>query len=144
MGRIKLAFPEPVLFTTELSIQISDINYGGHVGNDRYLTLLQEVRYRWFQHMKYDNEMSLGENTGIIVADAAVQYMAEMFYGDVLTADLSVGDVTHLGMDIFYRLTRASDSKVCCIAKTGVVCFNYETRKMTPMPESFKDKLRSG
>ena len=143
MGRIKLEFPEPVLFTTELSIQISDINYGGHVGNDRYLTLVQEVRYRWFQHMKYENEMSLGENTGIIVADAAVQYMAEMFYGDIVTAELSVGDVTHLGMDIFYRLTRTSDSKVCCIAKTGVVCFNYETRTVTPMPDSFKEKLRS-
>ena len=97
MGRIRLEFPEPVIYSTELSVQINDINYGGHVGNDRYLTLVQEVRYRWLRALKYEDEMSLAEDTGIIVADAAVQYVAELFYGNKIMAELSVADVSKSG-----------------------------------------------
>ena len=46
MGRLKLDFPEPVIFATELEVRADSINYGGHVGNDRFLSLAQEGKLR--------------------------------------------------------------------------------------------------
>jgi len=34
MQRIKIDLPEFFSFTTPIKIRITDLNYGGHVGND--------------------------------------------------------------------------------------------------------------
>ena len=34
-------------FSTQLTVGIGDINYGGHVGNDRFLLFFQEARLRF-------------------------------------------------------------------------------------------------
>ena len=47
MSRIKLALPDRWTFSTELPVRISDINYGGHLGNDAVLALAQEARVRF-------------------------------------------------------------------------------------------------
>ena len=44
MARIKLTLPERFPFTTTIPIRITDLNYGGHVGNDTVLALLHEAR----------------------------------------------------------------------------------------------------
>ncbi len=38
MNRIKLTMPASYSFSTEIAIRITDLNYGGHVGNDSFLT----------------------------------------------------------------------------------------------------------
>ena len=33
MGRVKLELPETFSFSTELTVRVTDLNYGGHLGN---------------------------------------------------------------------------------------------------------------
>ena len=40
MARIKLDMPDNYIFSTELPVRISDINYGGHLSNDAMLSML--------------------------------------------------------------------------------------------------------
>ena len=86
----------------------------------KQLLLIQEARYRWFRSLNFKDEKSIEEDIGIIVADASLQYQAEMFYGDEIKIELSVSDLSHVNFDLFYRLSRLTDHKVCCIAKTGI------------------------
>ena len=44
MSRIKIPLPEKKDFSTEIKLRISDINYGGHMGNDAVLTIVHEAR----------------------------------------------------------------------------------------------------
>jgi acyl-CoA thioesterase FadM len=37
-------------FTTTYTVPIADINYGGHLGNDRPLALFNEARVRLFPY----------------------------------------------------------------------------------------------
>ena len=39
MPRIKIDLPKQFSFTCSIPVRISDVNYGGHVGNDTVLTL---------------------------------------------------------------------------------------------------------
>ena len=41
MARVELDLPDDLAFSTEILLQERDINYAGHLGNDRLLTLLQ-------------------------------------------------------------------------------------------------------
>ena len=47
MTRVKIDLPQTWLFSVDLPVRITDINYGNHLGNDALVGLLQEARVRW-------------------------------------------------------------------------------------------------
>ena len=46
--KIKFKVPSKYHFETKLKIRVSDLNYGGHLGNDSVLSLAHESRVRFF------------------------------------------------------------------------------------------------
>ncbi|RYZ46460.1 MAG: acyl-CoA thioesterase, partial [Chitinophagaceae bacterium] len=102
MARIKLSLPENFTFSTQIPIRITDINYGNHLGNDAVLGILHEARMQFLKAAGY-SELNLG-GVGLIMADVALEFKAEAFYGDVLTAYLVAGEFTKIGFDIYYKL----------------------------------------
>ncbi|HLG31434.1 MAG TPA: thioesterase family protein [Ignavibacteriaceae bacterium] len=141
MPRIKIEIPEKFLFKTEISVRISDINYGGHLGNDSLLSIIHEARVRFLKHLGYSEKEV--EGIGIIMNDAAIQYKAESFYGDELLIEVGVIDFSKIGCDIVYRITNSDNKKEIALAKTGIVFFDYENKKVAPLPEKFKLKIES-
>ena len=79
MARIKIDLPGNFPFITNIEVRITDINYGGHVGNDSILSILQEARVRFFNHYGY-TELNL-EGVGMIMSDVGIEFKAELFYG---------------------------------------------------------------
>jgi len=55
--RIKLELPEIMVFSTEIPVRITDINYGGHLGNDSILSIVQEARVRFLNKYNYSEKM---------------------------------------------------------------------------------------
>jgi acyl-CoA thioester hydrolase len=137
MARIKIELPGEFHFSTNLPIRITDLNYGGHVGNDTILTLVHEARVQFLRHYGYD-ELNMG-GASLIMSDAAIEFKSELFYGDAVTAFVKAGEFSRAGFDLFYKLTR--NNTVVAAAKTGMVCFNYETKKVMAVPEGVKEKL---
>lgn len=144
MSRIKLIFPEPHMFETSLEVRIQDINYGGHVGNDRVLGIMHEVRLQWLNSLGYSSEVGIEDNIGIIVTEAHIQYKSEAFYGNVLQARLSISNLSEVAMDVYYELHNATSGKLSAIGKTLIVFFNYDKRKISNIPEELKNKLPHG
>jgi len=141
MARIKIQFPEPAIFETELSIRMDDINYGGHVGNDRYLTIAQEARLRFFNALGYKNELNIEPDTGIIVTDASLTYQSELFYRDTLMVKIAIANRNKYGFDMYYQLVNTANNKIAATVKTGIISFNYNLRKVVAFPESFYLRL---
>ncbi len=135
--RPKLELPKIFTFSTEMSVRITDINYGGHLGNDKILSLIHEARVRFFNKFGF-TELDV-DGAGTIMVDATIIYKAEAFYGDSITIEVAAGNFHKLGCDFFYRLTNSENGKEVARAKTGLVFFDYEKRKMIPMPEKFKE-----
>jgi YbgC/YbaW family acyl-CoA thioester hydrolase len=139
MARIKIDLPEKFIFKTEIPVRITDINYGGHLGNDSLLSIIHEARMRFLKHLGYSE--SNVEGSGIIMIDSAIQYKSESFYGDELIVEVTVTDFTGIGCDFVYRITNKNTSKEISLAKTGIVFFNYEKRKTVVVPPEFKKKI---
>ena len=138
MARIQIELPEPFHFSTQIPIRITDINYGGHVGNDTVLTLLHEARVQFLKHYGYE-ELKM-EGVGLIMSDVAIQFKAELFYNDVVTAFVKAAHFTRAGFDVFYKLMK--EKTIVATAKTGMICYNYEIKKLVSLPEKAKEKLR--
>ena len=139
MARIKLELPETFAFSTELTVRITDLNYGGHLGNADTLVLIHEARVRFLTSHGY-SEIDV-EGYGTIMIDAAIQFKAQAFAGDVLVAEVAAGEFSRLGCDIFYRLTNKATGAVVAVAKTGVSVFDYENQKRISPPDAFVKKL---
>jgi YbgC/YbaW family acyl-CoA thioester hydrolase len=142
MPRIDIILPEKNLFTAELVVRANDINYGGHVGNDSILTLIQEARIQFYRHLGFRDEMSFEGNVGQIITDAAVIYKSESFMGDILTIKIGTTELARHGFDMFYLIENKVSGKEIARAKTGIVCFDYATRKVASIPTSLSRALQ--
>mgnify|MGYP006246368477 CR=1 FL=1 len=140
MARVKIELPERYIFSTEITLRITDMNYGNHLANDKVLSLVHEARVQFFRNLGI-SEMDIGDGISIIQSDAAIQYKSEGFYGDVIRVEIAVGEFSRVGFDILYHLTKVADGATLAIAKTGIVCFDYKQKKMVGVPESFKAKV---
>lgn len=139
MPRIKLDLPANFHFTTEISIRISDINYGGHLGNDAVLSILHESRIRLLMEHGY-SEFNV-EGVGIIMTDSAIVYKSEAFYGESLRIQIAVQDFSKYGCDIYYLVRERESGREIVKAKTGIAFFNYEERKLAAVPEKFQQQF---
>ena len=137
MPRVKLELPENPVFTTEIPVRITDVNYGGHLGNDSLLSILHEARVQFLGKYGF-TESDIG-GVGIIMTDAVLVYKAEVFYFDLLTIEIGISDLHALGADITYPVS--AHAKEAARAKTGIVFFHYATRKIAHAPKVFTDLL---
>jgi acyl-CoA thioesterase FadM len=140
MPRIKIEMPEHFTYTTEMPVRISDINYGGHLSNDSIVSLIHEARVRFLAQYNY-GELNV-EGVGMIMTDSAVIYKAEGFHGDVLQIDVCIGDFNKYGCDFYYLLSNKKTAVEVAHAKTGMVFFDYEERKVTAVPQKFRDRMQ--
>ena len=139
MARVKIDLPTKYLFSTEIKVRIGDVNYGGHVGNDAILSIVHDARLGFLNHFGY-NELDV-DGVSLIMADSAIIYKGESFYGDVLAIDVGVTDITKLGFDLVYKLTNKKTEQDIAHVKTGMICFDYNARKVQALPEAVKAKF---
>jgi acyl-CoA thioester hydrolase len=142
MARLKLELPHQFIFTTSIPVRVSDINYGGHVGNDSILSIMQEARMKLLNHLGYKDEISITDAIGIIVTDVAVIYKSESFYGDIIEVSIAIADVSKYGFDMIYQLNNSKNGKEIARGKTGIVCLDYASRKIVLIPTNFLEKLQ--
>ncbi len=139
MARIKLDMPEHYTFSTELPVRISDINYGGHLSNDAVLSMIHEARIRFLNRYHY-SELNI-EGLGLVLTDSVVIYKSEGFHGDQIQIDIAVADFNKYGCDFYYLLSNKQTAVEVAHAKTGIVFFDYDQRKIESIPDEFKNKM---
>jgi acyl-CoA thioesterase FadM len=139
MARMQIDLPESWLHRCRLAVRVGDVNYGGHLGNDRVLGLVHEARVRWLAACGL-SEGDVG-GVGLIMAEAALVFRAEAFLGDELDVDLGAVNARRSGFDLVCRLTRASDGQEIALVRTGMVCFDYALRRPSRIPEAFARML---
>lgn len=141
--RIRITFEGPYPFSCSIPVRVTDLNYGGHVGNDRILAYAQEARMAFLKQWGY-TELDAG-GKGLIMADTAVQYKGEAFYGDLLSVEVGVDEIKPGSFELYYRMSTVRHGSTVLIAfvKTGMVCFDYTSRQICPMPEDLATRLQT-
>ena len=139
MARIKLSLPEFFAYCARIPVRVTDLNYGNHLGNDALLSLIHEARMQYFTSLGLTELQFAG--VGLIMSDAAIEFKAEAFYGDVLNVHVAATEFSKVGFELYYKLVKEGDNSVVALAKTGMVCFDYAKRKVTAVPKEAIDKM---
>jgi len=140
MPRIKLELPDKFQFRTQIPVRITDLNYGNHLANDALLSIMHEARVRFLAHLGY-TETDI-DGCGIIMGDAVIIYKSQAFYGDILSIDVAVSDISKKSCDLYYRIS-AVPERLIATAKTLIVFFDYQQQKPVPVPAAFLAKITS-
>lgn len=141
MARIKIEIPEYIIGSFRVPVRITDINYGNHVGNDAFVTIIHEARMQWLKQYDY-TELKI-EGVGLIMSDLLVEFKNESFYGDVVEVKLSVAEISRVSFDLYYQLhaIRNDEHFLLGNAKTGMICYDYAAKKVAIIPEKLKEIL---
>ena len=140
MARVKVNTPSHTHFTAAIPVRITDLNYGNHLGNDALLSILHEARMQLLGHFGW-SELHIG-GASMIMADVAIEYKGEGFYGDTLQIGMAFDDISKYGFDITYHVHNQHGKEVAR-AKTGMLCFNYQERKLMTLPDEVKAKIET-
>jgi acyl-CoA thioesterase FadM len=141
MPRIKIPQLAQYSFSIDIPVRISDLNYADHVGNDSFLSIMHDARMLYLMSKGF-SEMNV-EGLGLIMADAGVEYKAQMKYGDLVTVEVGLDDFSSVGFDVYYRLSvlRDGQRKITGLGKTGMVLFDFQRQKMVPISDDLKARL---
>ena len=135
MARIKIQLPEQRLFEATIPVRITDINYGNHMGNDSFVSILHEARMQWLRSKSW-TELNI-DGTGLIMSDLAVEFKSEVFYGDDLTVTIYVDSITETSFELYYSMHNREKALVAK-AKTGMICYNYSAKKIVAVPANLR------
>ncbi|HQY12134.1 MAG TPA: thioesterase family protein [Ferruginibacter sp.] len=141
MARIKIEVPEKIIASFHIPVRITDINYGNHLGNDAFVSIIHEARVQWLHQYGY-TELRI-EGTGLIMSDLAVEFKNESFYGDVVEVKIGAGEISRAGFELYYQLyaKRDHDNVLLAKARTGMICYDYAAKKVAAIPEQLKNIL---
>lgn len=126
------------MFTFKYRIKNEDINYGGHVGNERALLFFQFARMEFFKSIELD-EINIGDNIGVIQKNAFVEYNKQLFLDDEISITITDVEISKLTFNVTYEIY-SKDTKVIN-GSTLLVCFDYSSQKIKKVPKSFIETI---
>lgn len=141
MSHPRIELPQQMNLIGEIPVRITDVNYGGHVGNDAILSLIHEVRMQFLGKYGY-SEMNV-EGLGLIMARVGIEYRSQLFYGDTVIASAIATEFGSKGFDIYYHLQKNENGKLQTVAKafTSMMCFDYASNKIAGLPSVVVEKM---
>ncbi|HUH73911.1 MAG TPA: thioesterase family protein [Chitinophagales bacterium] len=142
MKKERIEFPDTVLWSSKRVIEAEDINIAQHMGNERILVWADQIRQQFLNDIGWSEESTLTE-FGLIVANHTIIYQSEGFLGDPIHIDVAVNELTEFSFDILIRCKKENATRNLVVMRTGMVCFNYLKREITPIPSQFLDKLEA-
>ena len=127
------------MFSIKYKIKEEDINYGGHVGNERALVFFQMVRIKFFESLGL-SELNIGDGIGVIQRNSYVEYNKELFLDDDITIKITKIELEKTKFNFHYEIHNQED-KLAINGSTLLLAHNYEEKKLKKIPEIFREKV---
>jgi len=143
MARVKLNFPFKIpTFISHIPLRITDMNYGNHLGNDAMLSIIHDARMQFLASLGF-TELNVN-GKGMIMADVMIAYKNEGLYGDILKIEIYTDNVTSRSWEFLYKISTTRNGNIVEIAeaKTGMVSYDYNLKKICETPEALAKHLK--
>lgn len=127
-------------FNMETTVSIGDINYGNHMGNERFLLLFQEVRIRFLERHGL-SEQNAGEGCGLIMTEATVKYLAQVFRGEQLLVRVRAAETGKARFTLEYEVLKTADQTLAARGSTTLTAYDYERAKVSRLPRPLMQAL---
>ena len=140
MERVKLEFPESAIVHRQpLSVRITDMNYGRHLGHDTLVSLLHEARTQAFGALGL-SEWDMGGYPSV-VADLAVQYQSEARWPDALVVETAMPAPSGKAIAVYHRVLHAEGGRPVATARLNVVLIDPAQGRSVAIPAAVQQAI---
>lgn len=126
-------------YKTTIETRFADFDMMGHANNSVYFTYLEIARTKYWHHaIKWD-----WKKTGVIIARAALDYIAPIFLEDKLIIYVRTSRIGKTSFDLEYLIVKLVDGKevICSKGKTVCVAFDYAAKAAADIPVREREKM---
>jgi acyl-CoA thioester hydrolase len=135
MERVRLEFPEAkIVHRHPLTVRVTDMNYGRHLGHDTLVSLLHEARIQALGALGL-TEWDLGGYPSV-VADLAVQYQSEARWPDALVVETAILAPSGKAITVYHRVCHAEGGRPVATARLNLMLMDPETGHPVAVPEA--------
>jgi len=140
MERVSLEFPNAaVIHRHPLTVRVTDMNYGRHLGHDALVSLLHEARMQAFASLDLPEWDMHGYPS--VVVDLTVQYQQEARFPDALVIETAVPDPEGKALTVFHRVTKAETGDVVATARVNKLLIDLAAGRPVAIPDAVKQTL---
>lgn len=140
MERIALEFPSSaVIHRHPLTVRVTDMNYGRHLGHDALVSLLHECRSHAFASLGLPEWDMQGYPS--VVVDLAVQYQQEARFPDALVIETAVPTPEGKALTVYQRITKAESGQVVATARVNKLLLDLSSGRPVAIPDALKQTL---
>ncbi|HDZ45483.1 hypothetical protein LCGC14_0194120 [marine sediment metagenome] len=133
MERVKLDFPaEAVIHRHPLTVRVTDMNYGRHLGHDAVVSLLHEARIQAFAALDLPEWDMHGHPS--VVADLAIQYHSEARWPDALLIETAVPEPQGKALIIYQRIYQADSEQLVATSRVNQLLIDLATGRPAEVP----------
>ncbi|MFC2991240.1 MULTISPECIES: acyl-CoA thioesterase [Halomonas] len=135
MERVRLEFPEAdIVHRHPLTVRVTDMNYGRHLGHDTLVSLLHEARIQAFGALGL-TEWDMGGYPSV-VADLAVQYQSEARWPDALVVETAIQMPTGRAITVYHRVCHAEGGRPVATARLNVMLIDPVAGRPVAVPQA--------
>lgn len=140
MQRVRLEFPEgDLLHRHPLTVRITDMNYGHHLGHDTLVSLLHEARSQALLSLGL-TEWDLG-GLPCVVADLAVQYHTQARWPDSLIVETAIPVPRHKAITVFHRVLARDDDRLVATARLNLLLLDPASGRVATVPDAVSQSI---
>ncbi|TVM08154.1 MAG: thioesterase [Halomonas sp.] len=133
MERVKLNFPtDAVIHHHSVSVRVTDMNYGRHLGHDALVSLLHEARSQALMAVGYPEWDLAGFHS--VVADLAVQYQSEARCPDVLVVETAIPDPAGKALSVYHRVLADEGARLVATARLNLLVMDSTAGNPVAVP----------
>jgi YbgC/YbaW family acyl-CoA thioester hydrolase len=125
-------------FSIPLKVQINDVNYGGHVGYQVYLSYFHEARIAYLKEFGC-TELDI-HGYGMIISEVNCKYKKELFHRDEIRVKCGIGQLKSKVFIMEYQIEKGDD--ICAMGSTTNLCYDYQKKKVVKLPLKFVKTIK--
>ncbi|CAH1043868.1 acyl-CoA thioesterase [Halomonas sp. TD01] len=134
MERVTLDFPTAaIIHRHPLTVRVTDMNYGRHLGHDALVSLLHEARVHAFAALGLPEWDMKGYPS--VVVDLAVQYQSEARWPDALMIETAVPEPQGKALAVYQRICHAETGKVVATARVNQLLLDLSSGRPVKVPD---------
>ncbi len=135
MPRVTLAEKPSYEHSHSMLIRATDINYGGHLGNETLLGLVHEARAHFLKAVNFITIIGGKQTVGLVA-----NYKAEGFAHEEVTVESQIDELGQKSFRLFHRIQRGE--QVIALVEMGMVAYSYSKRTPVHLPTEFLNGLQ--
>lgn len=140
MERVKLEFPAgAIIHRHPLTVRVTDMNYGRHLGHDALVSLLHEAHIQAFAALDLPEWDMHGYPT--VVADLAVQYQSEARWPNALIIATAVPEPQGKALTVYQRIYQAESEQIVATARVNQLLIDVASGRPVEVPEQVQQAL---